>query len=423
MQLYGISLILKDLNKTQNFKLMEIIQNITHFLEIVFFIYFGFAAIYIFVFAFVGLFSKKKKLVLPEKNRKFAVFIPGYKEDAVIYDVAQDALNQNYPKDKYEVIVIADSFQPKTIERLKTLNIKVIEVSFEVSTKSKALNKAMSDLGDNFDVALILDADNMMKEDFISKINIAFENGFTVVQGHRIAKNTNTPFAILDAISEEVNNHIFRKGHRVLGFSSALIGSGMAFEYSYFKKTMANVNAVGGFDKELELKLLKSRKKIEYLNDAIVFDEKIQKSDVFAKQRKRWLSAQFVYFGRYFFSGLYHLLFKGNIDFFDKVYQMVSPPRVLLAGLVTILTILYGLIGLLFPDSVFLKFSISEWGIIFILVVLTFLLSIPGKFYNIKTLNALLTLPKAFIIMFSSLFKLKGANKKFIHTEHGTTNP
>jgi hypothetical protein len=49
------------------------------------------------------------------------------------------------------------------------------------------------------------------------------------VQGHRTAKNTNNSWAILDAISEEINNNIFRKGHRVLGLSSAIIGSGMAF--------------------------------------------------------------------------------------------------------------------------------------------------------------------------------------------------
>jgi hypothetical protein len=48
-----------------------------------------------------------------------------------------------------------------------------------------------------------------------------------------------------------------------------------------------------------------------------------------------------------------------------------------------------------------------------------FLLSIPSKFYNKQTFKALLTLPKAFISMFLSLFKLKGANKKFIHTQHG----
>ena len=47
-------------------------------------------------------------------------------------------------------------------------------------------------------------------------------------------KDTNT--AVLDAVSEEINNSIFRKGHTRLGFSSGLSGSGMAFEYDLFKR-------------------------------------------------------------------------------------------------------------------------------------------------------------------------------------------
>ena len=401
---------------------MEIIQIIVKIFEYILLIYFGFAAIYVFIFAFAGVFPLKQKTPPTSTFRKFAVLIPGYKEDAVIVDVAKEALHQDYPKEFFDVVIIADSFQPETIEKSKKLPIKLVEVVFEVSTKSKALNKAMNDIGDNYEVALILDADNIMETDFITKINQAFDNGFKVVQGHRAAKNTNTSFAILDAISEEVNNNIFRKGHRKLGFSSALIGSGMAFDYAFFKETMANVKAIGGFDKELELKLLKDKNKIEYVHDAIVLDEKVQKSEVFAKQRKRWLSAQFVYFARFFFPGLYHLFLKGNIDFFDKVYQMISPPRVLLVGLTTIITAFYLALQLILPDSSFWTFSIREWGILFILVVLAFLFSIPRKFYTLKTLGAILTLPKAFFLMFASLFKLKGANKKFIHTEHGTTN-
>jgi cellulose synthase/poly-beta-1,6-N-acetylglucosamine synthase-like glycosyltransferase len=401
---------------------MNIISTVIQIFEILLFIYFGFAAIYIFIFAFAGLFSQKPKTTQNPTQRKFAVLIPGYKEDAVIADVAKDALRQNYPKEKYDVIIIADSFQPQTLLELKKLPVQVIEVSFEVSTKSKALNKAMELLNHDYDVALILDADNMMKENFITKINQAFNNGFSIVQGHRVAKNTDTSFAVLDAVSEEINNHIFRKGHRVLGLSSALIGSGMAFDYNFFKNTMTNVKAIGGFDKELELKLLKDRKKIEYLHDAIVFDEKVQKSDIFAKQRKRWLSAQFIYFGRYFFPGLYHFIFRGNIDFFNKVYQMISPPRILLLGIVLFMTLLYGGINIIFPNSEFLIFSFLEWNIIFLFVLLAFFFSMPAKFYTYRIFRAVLRLPKAFFLMFTSLFKLKGANKKFIHTEHGT-NP
>ncbi len=399
---------------------MNTIEFIINVFEVVLIAYFGFAALYILLFALAGIFPHKQKEPKEKHLRKVAVLIPGYKEDVVIVEVAKSAIKQNYPQNQYDVVVIADSFQPETIDKLKQLPIKVIEVAFEKSTKSKALNKAMATLGDKYDIALVLDADNVMASNFISKINCAFDNGFQVVQGHRIAKNTNTSFAVLDAISEELNNHIFRKGHRVLGFSSALIGSGMAFDYAFFKTTMANVNAIGGFDKELELRLLRDKNKIEYLHNALVLDEKVQKSEVFAKQRKRWLSAQFVYFGRYFFSGLYHLFFKANLDFFDKVYQMVSPPRVLLIGIVTIVAACYSILSLFSEVYEYLVISAWQWQVVFASVVLAFLLSIPRKFYNRQTLAALLTLPKAFFLMFASLFKLRGANKKFIHTQHGT---
>lgn len=401
---------------------MEIFNILLILIESVLILYLGFSAIYIFIFALAGrLFYKKKLHTVSTKNRKIAVLIPGYKEDSVIIDVAQQSLNQDYPKEMYDIIIIADSFLPKTIEQLKLLPIKVIEVTFDKSTKSKALNKAIETLGDDYDIALVLDADNIMATDFITKINEAFDNGFEVVQGHRVAKNTNTAFAILDAISEEINNHIFRKGHRALGLSSALIGSGMAFEYKMFKNRMQEINAVGGFDKELELTLLRDKIKIEYLETALVFDEKVQKVEVFENQRKRWLSAQFVYFSRFFFDGLYHLFLKANIDFFDKVYQMISPPRVLLFGITGIIAVISLIISILFPQNIILSLFLSYWISIFIIVLLAFILSIPVKFYNRDTLRALFTLPKAFWSMFMSLFKLKGANKKFIHTQHGST--
>ena len=185
---------------------------------------------------------------------------------------------------------------------------------------------------------------------------------------------------------------------------------------------MFKINAVGGFDKELELTLLRDGYKIEFLNDAIILDEKVQKAEVFTSQRKRWLSAQFVYFGKYFFPGIKHLVLNGNIDFFDKVYQMFCPPRILLLGFTTLIAILSTIINFSFPSNQIFATPSSLWIITFLVVVVAFLLSIPLMFYNKQTLIALLTLPKAFLLMFISLFKLKGVNKKFIHTEHGTTN-
>jgi cellulose synthase/poly-beta-1,6-N-acetylglucosamine synthase-like glycosyltransferase len=388
-------------------------MTIIQIIQIVFVAYLGFASFYIFIFAFAGMFPIRKRKTIGSEMRKYAVLIPGYKEDQVIIEVAEDALKQDYPSDRYDIVVIADSFKKETLNTLKKLPIKVIEVSFDVSTKSKSLNKAMAELPDDYDVAIVLDADNIMESSFISKINNAFNKGYMAVQGHRVAKNINTRFAILDAISEEVNNRIFRKGHRVVGLSAALIGSGMAMDYNYFKSMMKSIKAIGGFDKEIELKMLKEKKTIDFLEDAYVYDEKVQKAEVFSNQRRRWLSAQFHYFSMDFLTSLKHLLLKGNVDYFDKAIQFIQPPRVMLLGLLFII------------NAASVLFNPIEWVYIWLTVlaacILTFIISIPLKFYNLKTLNAVLTLPKAFFLMFLSLLKLKGANKKFIHTEHTST--
>jgi len=388
---------------------------IINVIQICLLVIFGCATLYIFVFSFAGLFYKQKHSPEVEKFRKMAVFVPGYKEDEVIISVAKEALHQDYPAGSFDIIIIADSFQPETLVELRKLSLKVIEVAFEKSTKSKALNKAMEQLPETYQVAVILDADNIMAVDFLSKINRAFEQKCIAVQGHRTAKNMNTSLAILDAVSEEINNHIFRKGHRVLGFSSAIIGSGMAFDYLYFKQLMSGVTAVGGFDKEIELKMLKAGHKIIYLDDAYVYDEKVQKSEVFANQRRRWLSAQLHYFRLYFWNSLKDLLLKGNFDYFEKAIQFIQPPRVLLLGSVILFLTLFTLLNTLLDGSILLT---ELWGIVSLFCILAFLFAVPGSFYNSKTARALLSLPGGMFLMLRSLLRIKGANKQFIHTKH-----
>jgi cellulose synthase/poly-beta-1,6-N-acetylglucosamine synthase-like glycosyltransferase len=378
----------------------------------------GLSTLYIFVFSFAGLFYRQKRPAIPAKLRKMAVFIPGYKEDEVIVPVAKEACMQDYPTNSFDIIIIADSFQTETLVELRKLPLKVIEVAFEKSTKSKALNKAMEQLTEPYDLALVLDADNIMAKDFLFKINSAFEQKCIAVQGHRTAKNRNTSLAILDSVSEEINNHIFRKGHRVFGFSSAIIGSGMAFDYQYFKQLMSGVTAVGGFDKEIELKMLKAGNKILYLDDAYVYDEKVQKAEVFSNQRRRWLSAQLHYFRLYFWDSIKDLFTKGNFDYFDKAIQFIQPPRVLLLGSVVIFGMLFALLNILLDGSILLT---EAWGVVALFCLLAFLFAVPGSFYNSKTARALLSLPGGMLLMLGSLLKIRGANKQFIHTRHTST--
>lgn len=381
------------------------------------YIYLGVSVLYALIFSLAGRFGKLKKPLGFAPEGKFAVMIPTYKSDEVILNTAKDALMQKYPHDCYDIVVIADSLQADTINKLKAMPIKVIEVNFEKSTKAKSLNEAFRVLPeDKYDYALILDADNIMERDFLKKINAKlYEKNYQAIQGHRVAKNLNTNFAILDAISEEVNNHIYRKGHRVLGLSSGLIGSGMAFDYKMYQEVLATIHAVGGFDKESELKLLRKKVKIEYAEDALVYDEKVENSEVFGNQRKRWISAQIHYFRKFFLAGISDLFLKGNIDFFDKAFQQVLMPRVMLLGTLIIFTgisLAFKITGLIAGPS------FESWLILLASWALGILLGIPAEYYNRKTLKAIMQLPKAVFIMFATVLKLKGANKTFIHTPH-----
>jgi cellulose synthase/poly-beta-1,6-N-acetylglucosamine synthase-like glycosyltransferase len=381
------------------------------------YIYIGISVMYAFVFSIAGKLGRIKPSTDFAPESKFAVMIPTYKSDEVILSSAKDAVMQKFPKDCYDVIVIADSLQPATIEELKQIPAKVIEVSFEQSTKAKSLNKAFDILPqDHYDYVLILDADNHMSRDFLSKINSKlYHSKAQAIQGHRVAKNLNTNFAILDAISEEVNNHIYRKGHRVLGLSSGLIGSGMAFDYSMYKEVLKTIHAVGGFDKESELKLLKQKVKIEYAEDALLYDEKVENSEVFGNQRRRWISAQLHYFKKFFLAGIIDLITKGNIDFFDKAFQQFLLPRVILLGsliLFTGLSVISSIAGIAIGPSP------NQWLLLLVGWSAGILLAIPNNYLNKKTFKAIAQLPKAILVMFATLFKLKGANKKFIHTPH-----
>lgn len=382
-------------------------------IEVFLFGYFAFCVAYALLFSIGGLFGVKKIENNFEPKNKFSILIPSYKEDNVIVSVAKNALNQNYPSALFDVVIIADSLQPSTLVQLRALPIRVIEVFFEKSTKVKALNEAMLQIGDDYEIGLILDADNVMEPDFLLKINQAYNAGYKNIQGRRVAKNTNTDFAKLDALSEIINNHIYRLGHTALGFSSSLIGSGMAFEYATLKSTMANMDSVGGFDRELEVILIIKGHKPFYLPTAIVYDEKVEKAEVFASQRKRWIASQFIYLRKYFFRG-FAGLFKGNLVFFNSaILRNIQLPRVINLGFLLIIVLVS------FVISKHLTISPFYWLLLFIGYIISFILAVPLSFYDKAFFNALAKVPQAFIIMTLALFKLKGANAKFIHTPHG----
>ncbi len=386
------------------------INQIITIVEIIILAYLSIQVFYLLFFALAGKFSNKKDFPKAQKLRRFRLFIPGYKEDAVIIATAKDAIKQDYPQDLFEVVIIADSFSEKTLNTLKTLPIKVVEVSFEKSTKGKALQKAIEATAEMpVDIVVILDADNHMSQGFLHAVNDAYEQGYQVIQGHRTAKDFKTPFALLDACTEEINNNIFRRGHVAVGLPSALIGSGMAFDWNLFVGYLKDIGDTSGEDKELEFRIIRDKKDVAFLDGKYVLDEKVAKTDVFSQQRSRWLAMQVEFLEKYFVEGWIQLL-KGNVAFFNKVFQTYLFPRVMLVAVM----VLWVIISLIFASE-HLKYSIG----LFLALAFSLLLSIPSKWYNKQLLMAFLQIPGAIVSMLKAMLKIGKARKQFIHTPHG----
>ena len=392
---------------------------ILHILFFILFIYLAINTAYFLIVAIAGRLRKQPAYDSHQEKKRIAILIPSYKEDHIIVQTARKAREHNYPASKFEVFVAAHHLSEETVRALRAIPVKVIEVSFEIGSKARSLNKLLNEIPEKeFDVAIILDADNIMLPGCLEKVNHAFQAGFRSVQSHRIAKNKNTPVAVLDAVSEEINNHLFRRGQRALGFSANVIGSGMAFEFNKLKEIYNKPGILGNpaCDREVDFEIMKSDITIEFIEDAYVLDEKVSSKAVFERQRTRWLESQVIHL-KMFFSENSSIRKNGN--YFNKLFNNLIPPRV-------IILLVYVLVFVLFlleqaTNYPILSPSYVWWFLLTALYIFTLMLSVPRNLYSAQTARAVLYIPALMFSMVRALFKMKVSRKEFLHTPKAFT--
>ena len=387
------------------------IWEIIHILEIILWFIIAGSVTYVVFFAIISLFYEKEDRIaihaaaLSDRLNRFLILYPAYKEDKVIINAVKQFLLQDYPKELYTVIVISDHMQPETNEQLSKLPITLLQPTFEKSSKAKAMQYAIENVNNNYDNVVILDADNVVRPEFLSQLNVLC-SVYDAIQCHRCAKNANNDVAVLDGASEEINNTIFRKAHNRLGLSSALIGSGMCFKYELFKENVFKLTTAGE-DREMEALLLHQGVFIKYASEIHVFDEKVSNQDNFQRQRMRWMTAQVQ-------SLLSQLplvpkaILHGNINFVDKTIQQALIPR-------SILIVLLGVI------SVFMTVVVPDWcekwWILFAMLAISLFIAIPAPL-RIQSFKRVLAIPKLVLKMVKNILHMDHKNTDFIHTEH-----
>lgn len=381
-----------------------------HILDLLLWAFMTISVAYITFYALVSLFSRKgiKTVDVPESPEStFLVLFPAYSEDRVIVGSVKKFLLQNYPQDKYHVAVISDHQQESTERLLSGLPVTLLRPVFDKSSKAKALQYAISEVSGQYDYVVVLDADNIVETDFLHRLNILLKEGYKAVQCHRCAKNSDSSVSVLDGVSEEINNTLFRKAHNLIGLSSALIGSGMCFDYSWFSSHVTKLTTAGE-DRELEVFLLREGIYIKYADNILVFDEKVSSADNFQRQRQRWMSAQV----NCFLSMLRHLpeaVIRLNINYIDKTIQQMLIPRSML------------LLGLLFMSFLILIiapwWSLKWWSLL-LLTSLSLFLAIPARLRTKAVYSKVGTLLRLSIKMARNVRHIDHKNEDFIHTDH-----
>ena len=410
------------------------LSEIIHIMEYTLYIYLSVSVGYIVLFSAASHFFKQKKYPATTVRQRFIILVPAYKEDAVIHACVTSVLRQTYPAELYDLIVISDHMRPETNASLRKERIGLIELHEKESSKAKALRIAAETITDQpYDYVLILDADNLISPCYLQELNKAVSQGIKAIQTHRKAKNMNTDIALLDAAIEEMNNSIFRKGHIRLGFSSALTGSGMAFDFRWFVRNIIHTHSTGedkelwvwmmfrtnhrniihthstGEDKELEELLLRQGIHIEYIDTLETLDEKVRQPDALRNQRRRWIATQ-LFLALKMGRNLPTALLNGNGDYLLKTLQAFIAPRSILLALIGFFSCVL---------CIFSPASSIKWWILLILLNGALYLAIPSNMRYKYMSRILRQTPYFVIIMLLNLFHLKGMAQKFNHTQHG----
>ena len=296
--------------------------------------------LYLGVFAMAALFHSKPIIPKAKKLNRFVILIPAYKQDNVIEQTVLSALSQAYPQRLFDVTVISDHQNEITNMRLAQYPITLLIPDFEESTKAKSLQYAILNLPEFkiYDAVIILDGDNIIDQDFLEQVNDAYEIAATkAIQTHRISKNRDTAAARMDAIFEEINNTIFRRGHISFGLSAALAGSGTVFDFNWYKTNVMRTKT-SGEDKELEALLMRQDIFVDYFDHIYVYGEKKRTTSKLNEQRGRWATQQFANL----FKNIKYLpgaILRKQYNLADKLIQWMLVPRTNMIGIITIMSI------------------------------------------------------------------------------------
>lgn len=283
---------------------------------------------------------KEKHFKDSEDYGRAAVLICARNEKDVIEDAVKDLLeNQNYPKDRFDVYVVADNCTDNTAELAAKAGAKVIVHNDPDPAHHRAayaiqygLQKIIES-GEKYDFFIKFDADNHGNPDYIRQMNNAYRSGVKVARPYEASTNgTQNTWTAVSATYYIRDSRIACNFRERLHLDSMLTGAGMMVASSIVERLPGYWDALStSDDSEFTINRLLEKERVHYVADAIVYeDQPSTMKDTWNRLTRMSHGLHGVFwkkgwklFGHFFISGRW-----SNVDLF---VQMLMVPFTLLA--------------------------------------------------------------------------------------------
>ena len=248
--------------------------------------------LYQFIISLCSFVKIKEKPLKEDKQHRFMTIIPAHNEEKVVVNLIESLKKLDYPKDLYDIYVIADNCTDKTAEVAKKAGAIVYERFDEAhKTKGHALQWFLAQKIEEdapYDAFCIFDADNIVDENFLKVMNKKLCQGEEVVQGYKDIKNPSDSWVSAGyAIFYWTMHRFYHLARYNIGLSPLMNGTGFMVKFDVIKPEGWNTKTLTE-DIEFSLKRIIKGKKLGWATDAIVYDEQPVGFKQSWTQRSRW---------------------------------------------------------------------------------------------------------------------------------------
>ncbi|MBQ8409251.1 MAG: glycosyltransferase family 2 protein [Clostridia bacterium] len=243
----------------------------------------------------VALVKKPHEYPETEKRGRYAFMISARNEEDVIGQLCDSIRAQNYPAELVDIMIVADNCTDSTAAVARAHGAKVYErFNKEQVGKGYALtflfDRVRQDKGtDYYDGYFIVDADNLLDENYVLEMNKAVMDGRRIVVCYRNSKNygenwlaSGSSLWFLRA-SKHLNNP-----RTLLGVSCEVNGTGFFVHRDVIERQGGWIHHLLIEDIEFTVDNVIKGEIVAYCHRAMVYDEQPTSFSQSWWQRKRW---------------------------------------------------------------------------------------------------------------------------------------